>query len=61
LAVNTWLLKKVAASIEPADPVKRISHQSRVERGISPAFDIDDTFLFSASSFITTVQNWNKK
>src|SRR5258708_25392117 len=48
LAVNTWLFKKIAASIEPAEPVKRMRNQSRVARGTSFVVDIGGAFLMSS-------------
>ena len=48
LAVNTWLFRKIAASIEPAEPVKRMRNQSRVDRGTSFVVDIGGAFLMSS-------------
>jgi hypothetical protein len=45
LAVNTWLFRKIAASIEPAEPVKRMRNQSRVACGTSFVVDIGGAFF----------------
>jgi hypothetical protein len=44
LAVNTWLFRKIAASMQPAEPVERISNQSRVACGTSFVIDIGGAF-----------------